>query len=954
MQVAPDDRSRQPGACVTLRLPNVSEEGEKGMAKRRLIGVALVALLLASLPASAQTTSGRMLGQVVDPNGEPLPGVTVTVESTAVMGGTRTAVTGETGAYRFAALPPGDYSVTAALPGFQTQRIEGMPVSVGGTATANFTLQPEFSEQVIVTAETPLVDPTASGPSVSYNSEFLKDLPTQRNFYDIMAVSPDVSIAEEGSDRLVAGGSNMQSNNWFIDGIEITAPETGTAWIYTNPDSIQEVQVMHIGAPAEYGNMLGAALNVVTKSGSNEFKGGFNAYFINDSLVDSSINFDSEFPEYHMDEFWDVSATLGGPFIKDRLWFFASYEYWRQNETYPGGNPDETESQYADRSSIKLSAQINPSNLIDVKGSYDDWGYPDPSSAYYTPSALAGEKGIDKSWGINYQAILSDRTFLEARYTGFDVVDDYLSQTGSTEPAYFDYSPPGGGPTTYWGGVYYPWTYDTNLNQVSASVSHFADDFIKGNHDFKFGVQAGKGEAATKVALSATGTYYYHYTYNYYGYDYEYYYKVDGLPYFYGQDQDSVSAFADDSWKLTDRLTLNIGLRYDHHKGAIPSFDRLDPEGNPTGEKIPGVDPVFTWNNWSPRLGFAYAAGPEQQTVIRGSFGVYYDGNVGGNWNYPPPDFPTQVAYLGPSWDGPFDEVAWEWTPGTFDVDPDLSAPRTLQYSVGFEHAFMDKYSFGVTGLYKETKDLVGWEIMTDGRYDEVEFTDPITGTQYTLLDPRRLPTARKGNKPGFTIDPNVDRYWQEYWAVIVTFNRRFSGNWSMQASYTYSKSTGLIPDMLEQTQFNPLYGSKDGSDPNQFLNADGQRLQGDRPHMLRVQANFLLPWTMNLSTMINLQSGRPYSRQALSTTTGRPEIIMEPASDDLRHGFQYLWDLGLGKRIDLGSDVEMQLDLQLLNVLNETPEDSWETLVLAEGDAFVPSWWVKPRRLQLRAGITF
>jgi len=341
--------------------------------------------------------------------------------------------------------------------------------------------------------------------------------------------------------------------------------------------------------------------------------------------------------------------------------------------------------------------------------------------------------------------------------------------------------------------------------------------------------------------------------------------------------------------------------------------------------------------------------------VIRGSFGVYYDGNVGGNWNYPPPDFPTQVAYLGESWDGPWDdEPAWEWSPGELSVDPDLSAPRTLQYSVGFEHAFRDNYSFGATALYKDTTDLVGWEILDDGVYEEIEFTDPFTGTTYTLLDPVELPSVRRGNQPGFTIDPDADEYWQEYWALILTFNRRFAGNWSMSASYTYSESTGLIPAMLSQWQFNPLYGSRDGSDPNQFLNADGQHLQGDRPHMFRVQANFLLPWEINLNTMINLQSGRPYSRQIEVPTQGRPAVIMAPASDDQRNDFQYLWDLNFGKSFPLGNGVELQLDLQLLNVLNETPVDLWETVVLSEGDDFVPNTWVKPRRLQLHFGIEF
>jgi outer membrane receptor protein involved in Fe transport len=929
------------------------------MTRHRVTVLSIVGvLLLFSLSASAQTSTGRILGQVVGVDGAPMAGVTITASSDVVMGGSRTAVTGDSGAYRFAAMPPGVYSVTATMEGHQSQTMQGVSVNIGGTASADFMLLPEFSDEMVVTGEAPLVDTTSSSMTASYSDEFIKDLPTQRNFYDLIAVSPDVSISSEDDDRVIAGGSSQQSNNWYIDGIETTAPETGTAWIYTNPSSIQEVQVMHIGAPAEYGNMLGAALNVVTKSGSNEFKGGLNAYYIDDSLVDSNINFDSEYPEYHMTEFWDVSAVLGGPIVKDRLWFFASYQYYRQNQTMPGADPEETAPWYADRTSLKLSWRVNDANLIDMKGSYDDWGFPWAPSAYYTQSAQAGELGIDKTWGISYQSIFSDRTFLEARYTGFDVVDDNLSQTGSTESAYFDQSPPDGGPTTYWGGVYYPWTYDTTLDQVSVSVTHFADDWLAGDHDFKFGIQASKGTAKTLIGGSITGTYYYHYyapEYEYDGYIYggDYYYKVVGQLYYYGNDQESVSAFVDDSWRISPRLTLNLGLRYDYHKGIMPSFSRVGTDGNPTGEMIPGVDPVFTWNNISPRIGFAYALGAEQKSVLRGSFGVYYDGNVGGNWNFPPPDYPTQIAYVGPSWEGPW-EYAWDWNPGDFTVDPNLKAPRTLQYSIGFEHSFGDHYSFGVTGLYKDTKDLVGWEILDDGVYEEVPFTDPFTGNQYTLLEQIESPSVRKGNRPGFTIDPAADRYWQEYWAVILTFERRFSDFWSMMASYTYSESTGLIPDLFEQDQFNPLYGNKDGSDPNNYLNANGQRLQGDRPHMLRVQANFQLPWQARLNTMINFQSGRPYSRQIELPTEARPLAIMEPASNDQRHDFQYLWDLGLGKRFGLGSGVALQVDLQLLNVLNSTPVDWFETVVLAEGEDFIPAWWVKPRRLQLHVGIEF
>ncbi len=138
---------------------------------------------------------------------------------------------------------------------------------------------------------------------------------------------------------MIAGGSNVQSNNWFIDGIETTAPETGTAWIYTNVDDIQEVQVMHIGAPAEYGNMLGAAFNVVTKSGSNEFKGGVNAYWFDDSLVDSQIDFDSEYPEYHKNEFTDISPPWAGPSPRTGCGFTAATSTTEIARPTPGPTP---------------------------------------------------------------------------------------------------------------------------------------------------------------------------------------------------------------------------------------------------------------------------------------------------------------------------------------------------------------------------------------------------------------------------------------------------------------------------------------------------------------------------------------------------------------------------------------------------------------------------------------
>lgn len=947
------------------------------MNRRSLVVVAVAGLILvSSLPATAQTT-GRIRGTVTDQQGAVMPGVTVTITSQELMGGTRLAVTGETGAYRFTALPPGLYNVMAEMDGFRTETLADVKVGVGATANAEFVMYPaEFTEAVTVTSEAPLVDVTSSSKSNTFTAEFIQNMPTDRNFYDMISVSPGISSSSSSSEtsRQVAFGSDVQANAWNIDGVETSGPETGTSWVGVNPAMIEEIQVMGVGAPAEFGNMLGAAFNVVTKSGTNQLHGNLDLYWFDEAFIDSDLNYTNpeapEFTEFEQAHpFWDIGATLGGPILKDRLWFMGGFEYWRDGYVYPGGDPSLTPEWYQDRYDLKFSVRFTDKNFLDIKGGYNDWGYPATANPFAEPSALAGEVGDDTIWGFNFQSIFTDRVFLEARYSGWKSNDDNVSQTGSLEPAFIDYTPPGGGPTTYSGGYWYPWNYDTSSDQFNVTVSYFADDFLAGDHDFKFGVQANQGEAITNLRVSETGSYYYHYDYQYeyYGYIYDYsYVKVTQAPYFYGNEQEGWALFVDDSWAVNDRLTLNLGLRYDYNKGIIPSFPRLDFDGNPTGETIPGIDPVFTWKNWSPRLGFAYTVGANRETVIRGSFGIYNNGNVGGNWNSPAPQSPLMEAYASTSGpNGPFDVFWWDWSAGENNVDPNLKAPKATQFSLGAERQIGSVYSIGVLGIYKETTNGIGWEFLDDGIWEEFQFTDPFNGRQYTLrdyscpddegVDRCRFPTTRKGNKPGYTSAGFIDDYDGTYWAAIVTFNRRFADWWSMQASYTYSESTGTNPRALSQTQNNPLYGSKEGSNPNQWFNVDDHNMQGDRPHMFRVQANFQLPRKLRVSTSINLQDGQVYSRQirgGYATVSGSQRYFI--ADYDLRHGFQSLVDFSIGRDWGLPNKGMLKTDLQFFNLLNETAITRWQTNDLDEGEEFIGFSWVRPRRVMLRLGVEF
>jgi outer membrane receptor protein involved in Fe transport len=914
-----------------------------------------VFMVLVGQAAWAQTT-GNIRGQAVAAEGEVLPGVNVTIESEDLMGGQRSAITGGNGTYSFPALPPGVYSVTASLDGHQTQRTENVRVNINTTTSIDFTLPEVFSEEVMVTADAPVVDLTSSSVGVNYDSEFTENLPTTRNFWDLMAVSPGISQSSEQSAEQIAFGTGITGNSWQVDGVETSLAGGGYVWWWHNPDIIEEVQVLGIGASAEFGNMLGAAFNVVTKSGGNEFHGALNAYFQHDSLTDTNVELeDSEYPSFVRDKWQDITATLGGPIKRDRLWFFAAIEHRETSSTPPGVNPEFAAVNTNERYDLKLNWRINDNNMIDAKAHWEEWVDPWDGDPFYEPSALGSLDGDMPSWGLSWQSILSDRTFLEVKYAGWDSRNWELSQTGSTEDPYVDWDPPEGGPSRYSGGKTWPWFWDTGRNQIDASVSHFADDFIAGDHDFKFGVQYGNGYEETKIAPGPRGLYYYSYDYYdpYYYDEYnQFMYTRDAL--YYGNEQDSLAAYVNDSWTISPKLTLNLGVRWDGHKGWIPAYPRLDMNWQPTGETAPRLDAV-DWSHVSPRLGFAW--NPTPKTIIRGSYGVFYAGNIGGDWNYPPPDGPTGTTYQYNPNTGEYDTWWWDWEFAEVSVSPDLKPPQATQYSLGFETQLGKSMAIGAQVLYKETKDLIGWEILDDGVYEDFPFTDPFTGTDYILWNQIEQATAWKGNSPGVTANPDADEYWQEYTGLLLTFRKRLSNNWSMMASYTWSESKGLTPQARDQSQLWTLWGTNQGRDPNEHINAE-QLLQGDRPHMFTLQANVLLPWNMHASAMLNIQSGRPYSRQigVGGMNQGWTTIIMRPADDDNRLPSSAVIDLAWGKRFSLGQKVGLLLDLQLLNALNEDAWDWWETLVLQEGETFIPatSSYFTPRRLQVRVGIEF
>ncbi len=895
-------------------------------------------------PAAGQTT-GSIRGKVVDAAGSELPGVTVSLAGELIRVD-RSTVTSATGKFSFSAVPPGAVTVTGALDGFESESVE-VRVSITEATSLNLVLRPSqrVEEALTVVSEAPLINPTSNAVGSNFSADFIEDLPTEGFFQEYMEIAPGISRSSEGGTRFSAFGSSTSSNSWNIDGLNATAGDTGNAWWYINPDTIAEVQVLGVGAPAEFGSMSGAAINVVTKSGTNDHKGKLNWSEQFDGLTDTNVEVDGPVGRtgHVRDVFRLLMLTAGGPIKQDKLWYFGALEYSQDALSEPGTDPSLIKPFEWWRYDLRVTASLNDSNTLDFKGHYEDYDWNDPGEVGTAPSATGVEFGHNPAWGLLWQSVLTNDTFLEVHYAGWTGDDFWRSQTDSTEVPLFDGTV---SPAIVTGGVTYPFDYFLSRDQVDVKLSHYADEFLQGSHDFKFGVQYSRGDAKTEVVPAFGG--FYLYKYDYYP-GYPYYYKYEQLPHYYGSESETLSLFVDDSWRISDAVTLNLGVRYDADNSDIPAYNRLDIDGNPTGEVIPGVENVVEWETIAPRIGLTWQVGKQRRGVVRASYGKYFDGNVSGNWNWPPPDLPPFIYSYSYAPDGYFYTFSEFTSDNVALPDPNMKPPEADQIALGYEYQLGDDFALGVMGIFKETKNLIGWEILGDGVYDFVPFVDAATGRELQLASIVERPTVRKGNRPGVgSLAPPGARYEQEYEGIVLSLNKRYSNGWSLRSSYTYSESTGRIPRPLQQTQHTPFYGSLEGSDPNAHLNGD-QLLQGDRKHVVQIQSNFALPWQLDGSASFSFLGGRPYSRQGrTSLAQGGTTFIVEPANDSLRLPDQTILDVGLGRDFQLGSGVGARIDVQIINLLNEDANDFWQDADYRRG-VLVPSDWVFPRRVQIR-----
>lgn len=629
----------------------------------RRLAVSWFSLLVLGLSAPALHAQaiheGKLTGTIAGEDDAVLPGATVEISSPALMAA-RAATTSANGTYVFINLPAGRYTVTASLAGFKTVVQENVDIAPDTTITLDLKLPVgPVSEKVTVTAEGPLVDTKTSTVDSRIDQQLLDKLPTNRDaFYDLALTAPGMfsSASSNSLPSPTAYGSATNENVFLINGVNATNPEAGAfgTLVNVNYDAVEEVRIVGLGSKAEYGSFSGAAIDVMTKSGSNQFHGSGAYYSKIGSPSSNQPGPDDDLgaPWLYVGEGeqlagetkkdWEGSATIGGPIQKDRIWFFGAFDYLRGASLPPRWSLlNESWNRYVDG---KVSAVPFTNHL--VWGSYhyennDGNGWSWGSEPAWDTSMTYGSKTKNHTVAAQWQWTTSGATAASAKFLGFWKDDQpYLPPDHLDHPGFInwwkwaDYGLNGAFP--------YVDTQKANRQTIQADVSHYAEGFL-GQHDIKFGVQYTKGRGNRQEGYFQNYVNFLYpyrwtqdvsYMQNVYGDNglLFYNYKDTINPFLTVRTADSTGVFADDRWSVSKRLTINLGLRFDrmttkYGTGKVYDFVTSPEQVNgppPVLRDRAGTSNIFDFKTVSPRLGLTYLLTEDGKTVARAAYGRYY------------------------------------------------------------------------------------------------------------------------------------------------------------------------------------------------------------------------------------------------------------------------------------------------------------------------------------------
>lgn len=914
----------------------------------KMFALSWVVLMLVGTSLFAQGfggQSGTLSGEVKDEKGAPLPGVLVTVSGAA---GSKTATTEVDGKFVFPYLTPGTYDVRAELQSYTTIEQSDVDIRLGQRTEVTFKMKPGQEELVVVTGENPTVDVSSTTTGASISDTLLKSIPIGRGFNSAINLSPGVSGSGVGGGNYsISGGSGLE-NSYIVDGVNITDTGYGAVGGYAiiadyqgigtgvTQDFIKEVQVKTGGFEPEYGEALGGVVNVVTKSGGNAFTGSGYVNFAPGGLYADPKLVETKrvlYTNTTEEKSVDGGINMGGPVIKDKVFFFGAYNPRKTTTTFisdpraplhaefPEAKYDRKSQGYAAKGSFNATANHT----------FEFSAFGDPSTG---PVSLQRQSGINTTgpesqrssldYGSNDQVvrwtgILRPNMFAEA---SFGRTKHHFTETpGTNQNSVFDYATS----TTSGGLGYYDNSEGRNL-QYGAKFTN-----IWKGHEFRYGIGyddikyvGGANYSGLPFATvfpgvtTATGASITAYPGEFFG--------VGGTV--YSVDRCRINSpftetktkyldwFVQDSWNATSRLNVKAGVRW----------ERQEMDGQAENIKFDGV--------FAPRLGASYDYLGNGKSKIYGSWGRFYEKI--------PNDiavraFSAEISYTGYFYDAALTQpLPAPYAPNISGAPtvvegfaPSTSSNKTKpqysdEYVIGGEQEVGAGLSLGARYIKRNIKNVIE-DVQYDPRngaavtlenWDEIFNSGAAYNYFITNMDGKDHGSVLAGLGP-FGLTPLFVR---DYKAFELTSEKRLSKNWQILASYRWSKLKG---------NYEGLYRRDNGqSDPNITSLGDFAQtaamgytyiagpLPNDSTNSFKIFGSYQFNFGLNTGFAYNGRTGRPLTAIGMIPNYGSRERLVGPRGGDGRTDFLSTIDWHLDYSVKAGRG-NMKFGADFFNLFN-------------------------------------
>lgn len=949
------------------------------MTRLRLLWSLLVLALL-GLPGPARSqarlTGADLEGTVRDESGAVLPGASVAVTNLDT-NLSRQSTTDAKGHYRVAALPPGRYRIAVELTGFAKGGRDAVQLALGQSVTVDVGLKlAGTQEELVVRAEAPMVDAHQTAVSTVVNQEQIEGLPINgRNFISFSVITPGVTTdrtPQQGASAtsgLSFGGQRARSNNIMVDGLDNNDAVVGSVRSTFSQEAIREFQVLTNSYSAEFGKASGGVVNIVTKSGTNEWKG--NAFFF---LRDESLNAKEHFERFN--EFGDAvsrdkapfkqhqyGATLGGPLRKDRTFFFLSFERLdAQANNFVTIDPTAAEvlrskgfpvelgnvpyDVKVSQAVAKVDHQWSPNHNLVFRVSWADTENENIEPFGGTVARSRGAVQLRTDWSVSASQtdILSPKWVNEARVQFARQDQDVLSLDPRCDGVCdSDFE---GGPTVEVLGVasvgrqrFTPQPRKNDRIQVMETISYFG-----GNHLFKAGLEFNTIDHESALPLHFGGRYLFA--------------PLPAVPalgipapisavtalrldlpaaYIQGYGTSSgpygykdLSLFVQDEWRVTPRLTVKPGVRY--QRQFWPKVDY----------QVSGFAGTYTFpqdgNDVAPRVAVSFDPRGDGRTSLHAAYGLFHDNNItalvgitdvvdgtAGGARTLVQRFPASIA----PWRTPARRASEPTTPYPsleLSIDPGLETPYAHQAALGFDQAIGRDFALSVNGVWVRGKEQIG----------TVDYNPVVPA-----LGPGRRPNDVNG-VAGTSASVLQYTSFGESWykGLTVSLSKRFSRGYQFLVSYTLSKAedtstdfqSAFIPQDNGRGRVSPTdRGLPVGFDPL----AERGAATHDQRHRFVLSGMYRFPWALQLAAIVTAASGRPYNVLAGVDLNGDGDGGAIPPNDRARRNpadpttslrrnsetmaSQVNVDVRLSRRFAVGRRGGLEALFEVFNLLDRT-----------------------------------